>query len=132
MKVGWEKSGQSFFISILLLMLNVFHILCPDYDLCATRDVKQSIKVKIITFYSKCSIFFQILKDFHQNFSPIVFYVLFYYWCTILVWIWAPIVRFCTIWKNSYLEKFSIFWFLQQNCCISSNFLRFWGILCTI
>ena len=130
MKVGWEKSGQWFFICILLLMLNVFRISCPDYDLCATCDVTQSTEGKIITFYSKCSLFFQISKDFHQNVSPIVFYALFYYCCTIFVWIWAPIVRFCTILKNSYLEKFPIFWFLQQNCCISSNFLRLWDILC--
>ena len=76
--------------------------------------------------------FFQISKHFHPNFSPIVFSVLFSYWCTILVWIQAPVLKFCSILKNVSLEKFACFSFFHKNCCVSSNFFQFVDILCKI
>ena len=97
MKVWRRKSDQCFFICIPLLMRNPFHILWPDSDLCTTRDVIQCTKTKIVTFCSKSSIFFPISIDFYQTFSRIVFSVLFSCCFTILVRIWEPAEKFCTI-----------------------------------
>jgi len=66
-------------------MANIIHISFLDLDIYATCDVTQSAKVKIIHFYLKTPIIFQISKDFHQIFSSIVFLLLFSHYDTLLV-----------------------------------------------